>query len=198
MTRSRQWILGTAVLVVVILAVGWFFLISPKKSDASSLADKTQQQQSANAQLVVQLQQLKAQDAQLPELEAQLAAIQQHIPLTPALPAVVRNFSAAATNSGVTLTAISPNAPAEYPAGQNTPIVLWTASTAISVNGSYFSIERFLSAIESMQRSFLVTGFELAPVNSANAASTGATTSNLALTLNGQIYFTAPPTGDGH
>ena len=37
MTRSRTWTLGTVVVVLAIFALGWFAVISPKKSNAASL-----------------------------------------------------------------------------------------------------------------------------------------------------------------
>jgi Tfp pilus assembly protein PilO len=195
MSRIRQWTLGTAVLVILMLVAGWFLLISPQKGDAASLNDQTQSQQAHNAQLQLQLAQLKAQNATLPQQEALLAAIQQHIPVsTPALPALVRTFSAAAATAGVTLTSLSPNSPVEYPTNQTTNPVLWEATIAVTATGSYFSVERFVAAIEGMQRSVMVTGFTLAP----DQGTTTVTSGELSLSLNLQAYFTAPPTGTTH
>jgi Tfp pilus assembly protein PilO len=195
MSRTRQWTLGTAVVVILMLVAGWFLLISPQKSSAASINDQTQSQLAANARLQLQLAQLKAESASLPAAQAQLAAIQQHIPVsTPALPALVTTFSAAAANAGVTLTSLSPNSPTMYPANQTTNPVLWESTVAVAGTGSYYSMERFIAAIEGMQRSVLVTGFSLGPNQSTTAIGTG----ELAISLNLQVYFTAPPTGTTH
>ena len=44
MSMTRRWSLLTAVVIVGILAAGWFLLVSPKRSDAADLRDKAGKQ----------------------------------------------------------------------------------------------------------------------------------------------------------
>ena len=37
MTETRKWSAGAVVLIVAIVAAGWFLLVSPKRSDAADL-----------------------------------------------------------------------------------------------------------------------------------------------------------------
>jgi hypothetical protein len=56
MTVTRKWSLMAAVLVLAIVAGGWFLLVSPKRSDAAALRADIVTQDEANERLVQQLE----------------------------------------------------------------------------------------------------------------------------------------------
>src|SRR3954468_3113986 len=93
MNRMRTWSLGAAGLAFLVLVAGWFLLISPAKSQVSDLNSQTAAQQATNAGLQVQINQLKLANKNLPEQEAQLAKIRQHLPANPELPAYIRTLT---------------------------------------------------------------------------------------------------------
>lgn len=176
MTRTRKWVSGTAVLVLIVLAAGWFLLISPKKSEAASLQATALGQQSTNDGLRAKVSQLKAEDAQKPQQEAKLATFRQQVPQTPAEPALVRRLSAIAKQSNVffeSLNVVNPN-------GLNVPgapaatkdNILEQITVTMTVEGTYYSAERFLNLIEGLKRVTLVTSVT---INSAGDVSTGGT-----------------------
>ena len=99
MTRSRMWTLGAVVLVVAILAAGWFLLVSPTRAEATSIEDATISQQRANAQLLISLEQLKVQAQDLPAQEAKLAELEQRIPAQPGLPSFINSLSSISTKA---------------------------------------------------------------------------------------------------
>ena len=67
MSVTRKWSLLAAVLVLAIVAAGWFLLISPKRGEAAALRADTVTQEEANQRLLQQLEVLKAQQADLPK-----------------------------------------------------------------------------------------------------------------------------------
>ena len=181
MTRSRIWTLGTAVVVVLVLAAGWFLLIAPTRADAADIKAQTATQEAANAQLVSSIEQLKVMAQDLPAQEAKLAKINQKIPTQPNLPSFIKELSAIAGDSKVVLVSMEPSAPAVLnaaaaPAPATTTDGSAPASTttlgatgtsvsyiqaSVSISGGYFNTEQFLTKLEGLKRAFLVTGFEI-------------------------------------
>lgn len=74
-----------------------------------------------------------------------------------------------------------------------TPGSLMTVPVQITVRGSYFQLEKFLSSLEQLQRRYLVTGYTLTPgATGAGASTSTMTTGNsLDLQLTG-MAFEAP------
>jgi len=211
-TRTRQWTVGTALLVVLMLVAGWFLLISPKRSEAADLQTQTTAQMAQNASLQNQIAVLQSQAKNLPAQQAELAAIRQHLPDNPALPGLVRSLTDAAAKSGVTLVSLAPSTPAAAPApkttapsgtsatapatgtGQSAAAAAAAGATlqmvpiVVTVTGSYYDTEQFLNKVEGLTRSFLVTGFSVTPAESQ--ASSGASTGDLTTAIQGRVFYT--------
>jgi Tfp pilus assembly protein PilO len=176
MTRTRKWVSGTAVLVLIVLVAGWFLLVSPKKADAAALQASALTQQGTNDGLRAKVAQLKAQDAAKPQQEAKLATFRQQVPETPAEPTLVRKLSALAKQANVEFESLN----VVNPAGLNVPnapvadkdTVLEQITVTMTVQGSYYSVERFLNLIEGLKRVMIITGFT---GNAISDASQGAT-----------------------
>lgn len=111
-TRTRVWVTGTVLLAVLISAAGWFLLISPKRAEAAELEQQTEATELSNQQLEARIAQLKEQFAELPQYQAELAAIQQAMPGDPALPTLVRTLDDMADRHEVTLMSLAPGQPA--------------------------------------------------------------------------------------
>jgi len=188
MTRTRKWSLLTALAVVVILLIGWFGLVAPKRSSADSLRNQAAAQEQQNNTLKAQIADLQAKQKNLPQQQAIIADVHQRIPQNPDLPALIRSLSSMASATGVDLHTLSPvqpvastaigSADAIGPNGETLQVI--TAS--MEVDGTYFNIERFLNKVESLKRSLLVTGLSL-NVNAGTPGTTGG--SNVAATQAG-------------
>ena len=182
MDKLRQYIALTVVGVVVILGAGWFLLVAPKHDEAAQIRTSVAARQSANAVLENQLRTLIAQRNELPKVQADLAAVAAKIPSTRAMPTLIRALTGITTAAGVDLISITPGpnsavaaapvvgrpAPAAQ-AGAGGAAATSAAGTlsavpvALSVVGTYFTIERFLSGIEGLPRAMRVTAISLAP-----------------------------------
>lgn len=81
--KSSTWVVGAAVLSLVIIALSWFLLASPTLDEAGVAHTDAEAAELRNGQLRVQNAALKEEFERLPELEAELAALQQNVPATP-------------------------------------------------------------------------------------------------------------------
>jgi type IV pilus assembly protein PilO len=191
MNKTRQWATLTAVGCLAILAIGFFLVVKPQRSHAAALRTQTQSVQQSNSTLLTQVSQLKQQQKDLPAQQKLLSQIATKIPDNPALPALIRQLSAAADGAGVSLVSLAPSAPTIV-AGKAATASTGTATTAsgsaaaapvaplasipltLQVQGGYFNVVQFFSAVESLSRAMLVTGFQLTPNKGGAAAAGGA------------------------
>lgn len=212
MDKMRQWTLLTVIGVVAVLGAGWFLAVSPQRHHAASLRAEAASQLSSNAALQQRVSQLEQQKKGLPAQQRELNQIAAKIPDNPALPALIRQLSAAANTAGVDLVSLAPAQPmATAPAGSTGAVTTTapatttgttsTSATAsasslmqipvqIVVQGTYYNIESFFDAVEKMPRAVLVPGWQLAIADGAGTVSSGGTAGTKALpagTLKGQI-----------
>jgi Tfp pilus assembly protein PilO len=161
---------------------------------------------------------LKAQAKALPRQQAKLAAVAAKIPDNPALPALIRALSAAATSTGVELVGVTPGAPvaaaAAAPAAPAAPAATAAGAAAapaapaassagqlaaipinMNVVGGYFQVEQFVSKLEALQRAMRVSNIVIAP--GANPVKPGKATASLddgkslASTITAQVFMAA-------
>jgi Tfp pilus assembly protein PilO len=193
MSRIQQWVAGTVVAVLVIIAAGWFLAISPQKHKASSLSSQATSEEQTNDGLHNRVTALTAQMSAVPAEEASVAAIAAKIPADPELPSYVRALSTIASQTGVDLISISPGTPtavvvaaatvAPAPAASGgatasaapvaaapSPASLQAISLGIDVQGGYFQIQQFTAAMQRLARSTVVTTLSLAPAAPIKAA----------------------------
>ena len=193
MSKTRQWAMLTAVVCLAVLAAGWFLVVKPQRAHASDLRAQKSQVDAQSSQLRSQVAQLRQQQKDLPAQQKLLSQIATKIPDNPALPALIRQLSAAADGAGVTLVSLAPGQPtlAQAPVGATTTTTTSTSSSgsgtgsssaaaaplaniplAIQVQGTYFNVEQFFAAVESLSRAMLVSGFTLSPADAGSGSGT--------------------------
>jgi Tfp pilus assembly protein PilO len=201
MTDTRKWSAAAAVLIIAIVAAGWFLLVAPKRSHATELEGLTASQESDNVALQQKLEELKAQQADLPKQRARLAEITTKIPTNPALPSLIRDLTAAGRRIGVSIDSMAPSAPlavtaaapgavaaAPAPAGAAASSeTLLQVPLTLKVTGGYFALEQYLNKLEGLKRSFLVTGF-----NISDASTAGASDDDRTIILSGRVFLSQP------
>ncbi len=200
MTETRKWTLGAALLAVVVLVAGWFLLISPKRADVADLEQQAVAQQQANSSLETDLAVLKQQNKQLPEKQAELAALRTKIPQTPDLVAYIREMQDIGRQAGVSFNTLTPATPvglgaavATTPTGTGalTPDQLAAINVDMEITGGYFEITKFMNELETSSRYTLVSGYTIGE-DDAEESDTGS--APLIATVNARIYLVpAPP-----
>lgn len=203
MNKTRQWAMLTAVACLAILAIGFFVVVKPQRSHASSLRTQAQTVRAQSAELQSQVDQLRQQQKDLPAQQKLLSQIATKVPDNPALPSLIRQLSAAADGAGVDLVSLAPSVPtmaqtqapgsaaaktaatsatttkpssagtAAHRAGAAAPLAI--IPLTLQVKGSYFNVEQFFSAVENLSRALRVTGFTLAGKNNAGTTAAPST-----------------------
>jgi len=201
LTPTRAWVAGTVAVCVLLSLASYFLLIAPKRAEAAELDLQTASTVTSNALLATRVDELRAQFAELPEREAELAAIKQAMPEDAALPTLIRDLDVLTAAAGVTFMSLTPGvaaatatdvavaptdtaAPADAAATPADGTAAATDGTAgellvsIPVSlvtvGTFAQSELFLNALQTeLPRAFLVTGLTVTAETGAAEASAG-------------------------
>jgi Tfp pilus assembly protein PilO len=108
----------------------------------------------------------------------------------PALTAPVAPPSATSgTNESNTADATAEESTPAPAAPAAVPPSLYQVPLTVKMTGSFFELEQFISKLEGLKRSFLVTGFSLGAASGETA-----TQGDLELTLQGRVFLAPPQT----
>ncbi|MDX6212617.1 MAG: hypothetical protein QOF82_1704 [Frankiales bacterium] len=202
MDKTKQTLVIALVAVLVVVAGGWQFLISPQRSSVAALNAQASSVDSANATLKTKIAQLKSEAAELPGEQAALAAIAKRLPPDMQAANLLDDLSHAADAANVDLQVITPGAPvlapssvvpAPAPVASGAANAGTSAATApkaganqlyqiplnLTVTGNYFDLEMFIHTLEGMQRAMLINGLTFtksATGAGSKVAGAGATT----------------------
>ena len=187
---GRTALLLSVTAALVVLLIGWFVLVSPQRSKASSL----------DTQIAVAEQQLSdAEHLLAPPSKEQsagaLAAAERALPDTPQTSTILRQLSAATAAAQVELDSIGPGPIAATGGAEAYPL-------GIEVKGRYFAIQKFVRLLRQSAdvNGGKITGTgRLYSIDSVNFGGAGAAPSqgggsviSATLTLNAFVY--GPPT----
>jgi Tfp pilus assembly protein PilO len=193
MTATQKWLFGAVAAAVVVALGGWFLLISPKRAEVADLQAQTATQEQSNAQDQTQLEVLKEQNKDLPQKQAELAALRTKVPGAEDFPTYIRELQMLAAQSGVTLTSMAPaaavtvGAPTGLAAGVLTPGTLAAKDMDLTLSGQFEGIQKFMNELENGDRYTLSTGLTIADDEESDNG-------GLTATVSARIYFT--PTVD--
>jgi hypothetical protein len=107
MDKNKLWIIGSVLVMVIVLALGWFLGIAPQLANAASAGVQRLDVQALNATQEATLAKLKRDYANIGELNAQLADLSESVPSDTAIPAFVDEVDAIGAATGVTVAGIS-------------------------------------------------------------------------------------------
>ena len=197
---KRFWVGGGCLVAAVIVIGGWFAVISPQLSSASSLREQSDSADQQNSLLQSKVANLKRQNDKLPTITANLREALAALPLDSGLPAFTRQLSAQAAQHRVSITSIAVGSIVPTTsAGTSSPGT--TGSTA-EVAGTVFAIpvtlistggvQNQLALLKAIQvdgpRRALVVSTQLAPPTGTTVTSTDASS-----TMTTQLtVFSAP------
>jgi Tfp pilus assembly protein PilO len=166
---------GAFLLVGVLLVV---LLVLPKMGEVGETQDELTTAQDQEIALEAQLRALQDAQAEAPETERQIAAIEDQIPPTAELPELFNLLQAAADRSAVDFFSISPGTPVADTAGTFSRI-----PSSITVTGSYFAIDEFLFLMETLPRAAKVLNITMSPAASAEGVATATTSLQLLMAI---------------
>ncbi len=191
--RSRGPLVAGAVSGVLVLLLV-VFLVLPKMGQVGQAEDDLQAAQQQEIALQAQLRALQDAQAQAPQTEEEIEALDDQVPSTADLPGLFRLLQSAADRAAVDFFQFSPGTPVADPSGAFSII-----SSQIVVTGSYFSVQEFLYNLETLPRANKVMSVTLAPAGGAESGTTAPTTTTGRLQgqLTVEFYTTDSSAGPG-
>jgi Tfp pilus assembly protein PilO len=192
MTRTgpdRLWLIGGAGAAVVLLAVAWFFLISPQYAQAASLNDQSGQAAVRLNVLRHKLAELKRQNADLDKYQAQLAKDRHALPQASGIDDFLRELQAMGERTGVSVTGLAVGATTHVPAAGSDVFAL---PLTLNATGDIAKVTEFVRQLQLEQpRAVLVTSAGVVP-----PAQRPSIAGPVNLTLNLRIYVAPPAAAD--
>ena len=146
-----------AVLVALVLTLAfWFLLYKPASDEQAVVEAETAALEGEQQSLQTQIAQLRDVEARQVEIRAEMARLEEFIPLGPAQPTAIRQFQRAADAAGTEITTLTfdepevPNAAAgATPSDTAIPgTTLANIPITMTVEGGYFQIVDFFRRVE--------------------------------------------------
>lgn len=148
-------------IAIVIGAVGYFFLVGPKKGKVDSIQKEIEATNAKIAEQKNTFRQLSDIKNRSAEFEAKLASLQAKIPQQPELPSLIRNIQTAADiKTGAGLPWLS-FAPKDIVAGTNGAPPSYDFQMRVS--GFYDQVVDLIYRMERMERAIVVTKVNMTP-----------------------------------
>lgn len=149
MSRNDRNVLILGSLVIVLLIVGFYFLLL---GPLLTRLDEADQQREAKEAQLAQLQQEVAELEEVrrnsPEIERQLLELSKRIPTQPEIPTLTVQIEEIARDSGVTQVSLIPGSPVPPPGGGDYTVQPIT----MSFEGTYEELQEFLRLTRNLAR----------------------------------------------
>ena len=184
---TRRYVL-TAIAAVLIVAVFFLFLLSPKLKDISEVREQIETAQNESETLRNRLRQLQTAQRDEPTTRARLAVFDRLLPPTPELPSLIRQLQTAATASGIDLRSIAPSPPGALTGRTGVQVV----SVTIQVVGGFFRLQSLLTRLEELERVVEVTSIAISPQTDVVSG-----LFTLSSTITSRMYVVAPNASPG-
>ena len=149
MSRNDRNVLILGILVIVLVVVGFYFLLlGPIMSTLDAKAQERDDKEAQVASLRQQVAELQAVRENAPEIERQLLELSKRIPEQPEVPTLVVQIEEIAEASGVTQVSIEPGDPGPPPGGGEFSVLPVT----MTFEGTYVELQNFLFRTRNLAR----------------------------------------------
>ncbi|WP_263118062.1 hypothetical protein [Cellulomonas sp. RIT-PI-Y] len=171
--RRTTWITGAALIALVLVALTWMLVVSPRIEQTSALNEEVAAAQDANGLLQIQATTLAADVARRGELEAELATLRTRVPEDAGLPEFTRLLKGLADESGAVVSTVSvgiatevtstpdlPSAPdgTAAPALAAPPAGMYAVPVTLTVQGTLDQAKTYAGVLQTGDhRLFLLT-----------------------------------------
>lgn len=186
MDRNDRNILILGVLIIIVLIVGYYFLLlSPLWTQYNEAVQERSDKEAQLADLQQQVNELEEVRRNAATIERQLLELAKRIPTQPEIPTLVVQIEEIATASGVTQVSIVPGSPGPPPGGGDFSVVPIT----MSFEGTYDQLQDFLFRTRNLARLVTVNSVTYEPVETeATTAEVGAGRT-LQVEIEADVYF---------
>lgn len=176
--RSRLVFLVGILVLVVIVAVGWLFILSPRVNEAAELQARAAQIESANIALLGKYNEVLEQARNIETATSEAQEIFARMPEEADLPAVITQITDAAAKAGIPpgdIQVINTSVPEPVTSEDDTSanaggVALATMRLDVTVRGTPDELLRFLANIEGLDRSLLIQSTAMTLLSGREAA----------------------------
>lgn len=153
-------IIGT----ILILVLGWQFVLSPKLDDVNSNSDKLKEKQSQRDVALAQYNNISNLKLQGKKMKKQLKKYTADIPKNLDVENVLKILNKFAKDAGVPMTGLTFTEAAQFqaPAGMTTDPGFYTVTINFTANGNYNQITKLMDTIENFKPKLKVSTFTVA------------------------------------
>ncbi|MCP2029974.1 hypothetical protein L1277_000038 [Okibacterium sp. HSC-33S16] len=116
MDRNKIWILASAIVMIGILALGWFVGVNPLLQTKASTDEQKSSVEAQNTATELAIAKLKGDFESIDELRTELAGLRESIPADGQLPAFLTQLDTLASESATKVTALTVSEAIEYTA----------------------------------------------------------------------------------
>lgn len=222
---ERLWLVAGGLIAFVMLLIGYFFFVSPQRSNTSEVKQQTATAQQQNAVLQARLDALREQNKNLSKYQAELAAAQQALPATSGTSDFLRTLQSLGAATSTDVTALTVGAPLDVtpvavtqPTSTSTPAATTTAAAPTStaapavpvattagvyalpitatVSGSASALSRFLDQLQAVQpRAVLISSISMSSATNGTTGSAPQDAYTLQLTMQAFVAPASPAQG---
>ena len=155
MSRNDRNILILGILGIVIIVVGYYFLLlSPLLQRLDEQAQAREDKQAQLEQVQQEVNELEEVRRNSPEIQSQLLELSKRVPTQPQIPTLVVQVEEIADASGVTQLSVDPEPPTAPAGGGDYQVVPVT----MTFDGTYDQMQDFLLRTRNLTRLVTVTG----------------------------------------
>lgn len=194
MSRNDRNILILGVLIIVVLFVGYYFLLfSPLRARYNATVQERSDKEAQLADVQQQVAELERIKQNAGQTQQQLLALSKRIPTQPEIPTLVVQIEEIANGAGVTQISIIPGAPAPPPGGgdfQAIPITM-------TFEGTYNQLQDFLLRTRNLARLVTVNGVTYEPVMTESTTADAGGERILSVEIEAEVYFQPGDVPDG-
>lgn len=190
MTRTVRMIL-IGVALVVIIALAWFFLLTPIRADIATTSVQIEDARSTLAAAQAKLAQAEVTRAEGKKNQTRLIELSKMVPPTPEIGSLLVQIQELAAQSGIVFMSITPGVPVDSTGFRMVPL-------AVVFTGTFFDLSDFVYRAEQMVagpgRLLAIKQLNLQLAAASEGAVSGAVSVSPVLSVNMAIYAfdTAP------
>jgi Tfp pilus assembly protein PilO len=181
--------LVTAAAALLLVVVWYFVLWSPEghKLTAANTAHTAAEAQVSKLQSQVAGLQILLRG--IPSDQQKLAQYKQAVPDNPELSSALDQIQAAAIHAGINISSISPGGAPAGAAGKASQGVNGVPAITVSISftGSYQGVMSFITALDSMNRTLVVTSTSL-------SGGSGSANAQMSASISSDIFYAGQPT----
>lgn len=194
MDRNTRNIVILGVLIILVLIIGYYFLLlSPLWTRYDAAVQERSDKEAQLQQLQQEVAELEEIKNNAPTVERQLLELSKRIPTQPEIPTLVVQVEEIATLAGVTQVSLVPGSPGPAPGGGDFSVQPIT----MSFEGTYDQLQDFLLRTENLARLVTVKNVTYEPVEAEGTVAQAGTDPTLQVEIEADVYFQAEDVPDG-